>query len=170
MSDSKIKLYDMETLDERINYLKSNGNLLDKYENIRDVIDDYYGNIYILLEDGSLYINDTFVEKDISFIHLQDTTQLYAISNDNRVIPLLDYNDSLQQYISNNSIPYKEIICSYLSIVCLTTDGFIRFISSEPNVCVDYNNLVNVKEIDYLNDEDAITISHDGENFTNLFI
>lgn len=169
MKDEMTKLYDIESLEERINYLKSNTNLLDNFDNIRELIDDYYGNIYLLLEDGSLYINFVLVDSNISFIHMQDLTQIYAISIDNRVIPLLNFNRPLEQYISNNSVPYKDIICNALSIVCLTNEGVVKFISSMPNVCVDYKSLVNVSSIDY-NNEEEIVVSHDDKVFESLFI
>ncbi len=83
---------------------------------------------------------------------------MYAFSNDNEIMYLLN-NDETTMFINNNNCKYKKIIIDHLKIVGLTYDNKIRFIGTLIDEVIDYERFYDVEDIGYV--EDCIVVIKD---------
>ena len=110
---------------------------------------DYYKNTYILLNNGSLYMNKTYINSKTKELYLLDNFHIYSITTNNMVLPLkeLEEWDNLDLYLYNEGEQYKKIINSDLHFVGLKNNGEIIAYTCVPGVAIEQNNFINVDDI-----------------------
>ena len=110
---------------------------------------DYYKNTYILLNNGSLYINKTYINSKTKELYLLDNFHIYSITTNNMMLPLkeLEEWDNLDLYLYNEGEQYKKIINTDLHFVGLKNNGEIIAYTFLPGVAIEQNNFIDVDDI-----------------------
>lgn len=119
---------------------------------------DYYKNTYILLNNGSLYMNKTCINSKTKELYLLDIFHIYSITTNNMILPLRDIEqwDNLDLYLYNEGEQYKKIISSDLHLVGLKNNGEIIAYTCLPGVAIEKNNFIDVDDIKIVKlDEDV---------------
>ena len=110
---------------------------------------DYYKNTYILLNNGSLYMNKTCINSKTKELYLLDIFHIYSITTNNMMLPLkeLEKWDNLDLYLYNEGEQYKKIINTDLHFVGLKNNGEIIAYTFLPGVAIEQNNFIDVDDI-----------------------
>ena len=147
----EFKIYSLDNM-EKIYYIKNYTNGLDNInlKEVKQIETDFYNNVYVLLENGNIYINGSLEDVGIEKIYMIDGFHIYMITTDNKIIPLGEKEEwsKLDFYLYNNSSSYKKVVTDVLHIAGLTKDK--RVISAYCNPCgigVDPENFINVDDI-----------------------
>ena len=85
----EFKIYNLNKL-EQIYYIKEHTNFF-KGISLKDIIQlkvDFWDNVYMLLDNGTFYINGNFNVSKVNEIVLLDGFHLYKITNDNKIFHL----------------------------------------------------------------------------------
>lgn len=153
-----VKLYDCN-LDKSYNLVSNNTDYLNNIskDEVKEIRFSYYKDIIILLKDGEVIINGVKEVSNIVKLFFLNATDIFAISKDKMIIPLITQN-ALSTFINNNNYKYKKIITNTLSIVVLTYDNDIRAITPCLNVGIDYTRYNNVDDIGYAPEDDEFVI------------
>lgn len=147
----EFKIYSLDNM-EKIYYIKNYTNGLDNInlKEVKQIETDFYNNVYVLLENGNIYINSILEDVGIEKIYMLDGVHIYMITTDNKIIPLGEKEEwsKLDFYLYNNSSPYKKVVTDVLHIAGLTKDK--RVVSAYCNPCgigIDPENFINVDDI-----------------------
>lgn len=153
----EFKIYNLNKL-EQISYIKEHTNFLNDIS-LKDVIQievDFWDNVYMLLNNGTFYINGIFNTSKVNKIVLLDRFHLYKITNDNKIFPLkeLEEWDNTDFYLYNDFDSYKKILTSDFYITGLTEDRNIISVHIDVNLTgIEHNNFINVDDILIINEE-----------------
>ena len=158
-----------------MNYIRNNTEALKGIDEskIKQIEADYDNNVFVLLEDGSLYKDGEKLDSNISQIYMFDGLRLYKITKDNKIQPIDDTKqcDDIDRYMNNNNTSYKKIITSTMQIVALTEEGNIKTINNYFGLGVIPENFSNVEDISIVKQneyEEIIYIYKDKEKRVNI--
>ncbi len=161
----EFKIYNLNKL-EQIYYIKEHTNFF-KGISLKDIIQlkvDFWDNVYMLLDNGTFYINGNFNVSKVNEIVLLDGFHLYKITNDNKIFPLkeLEEWDNTDFYLYNDFNSYKKILTNNFYITGLTEDGNIISVHIDVNLTgIEPNNFINVDDI--LRIDEEVHIIKNGE-------
>lgn len=149
------------SLEQELKNIKKYTNLLDNIDinEIKDLIkNDWKKEIYILFNNGDLYINGILEDTNIDRIFVIDDwvcKHIYSINRDNIIMPIIEENDwdDLDFFLYNNNKPYKKLITDCAGIVGLTKENKVIFVNYFEMVGVTADNLIDVENIFVKDDE-----------------
>lgn len=156
--DIQIEPYSLE---RELRNIKKYTNLLDNIDinEIKDLIrNDWKKEIYILFNNGDLYINDILEDTNIDRIFVIDNwmcKHIYSINRENIIMPIIEEKDwdDLDFFLYNNNKPYKKLITDCAGIVGLTKENKVIFVNYFEMVGVTADNLIDVEDIFVKDDE-----------------
>lgn len=166
INKKRVFIYLIEDENERIKFIREYTNGLDGIDikDVKQIETDYWNNVYTLLNNGYLLENGELCDVEIDRLYYFDGFHLYAITNDNKIIPINKDNwCNIDFYLNNNNCLYKKIISDVLYIVALTEEG--RVIATTSNPCglgVIPQNFVDVDDI-FIKDDDVYIIKQGKE-------
>lgn len=155
----KKKIYHLEgQLKEKIEYLSNNTDYLKSIDinDITQIETDFDNNVYVVLNNGELYINGEIKNYEIDKIYMLDGFTFYKITKSQMVIPMREMENwtNLDRYLYNDGCCYKKIITDCLYFVALTEEGDIIATSSNPcGLGIIPENFKNVDDV-YMKDID----------------
>lgn len=148
---NEFKIYNLDIV-EKIYYIKNYTNGLNNIDlkEVKQIETDFYNNIYVILDNGNLYINGVLNKNKVDKIHIIDGFHLYQITTENQIIPCSEEDSwsNLDFYLCNNYNSYKKVVTTPLYIAGLTTEG--QVISAHCNPCgigVEPENFCNIDNI-----------------------
>ena len=149
--DKDTKIYNMPE-DERRDYIKYQTDGLKNIneKDVKQIETDYYNKVFVLLNNGNLYMDGELIDSKISKIYMFDGMHLYKITEDNKIIPIYedDIMDNRDKYLNNENCYYKKIVTSTLHIVALTEDGNIRALHGLPTgLGIEPENFKDVEDV-----------------------
>ncbi len=156
----EFKIYNLDML-EQISYIKEHTNFLNNIslKNVIQLKVDFWDNVYILLNNGTFYINGIWNDGKVNKIAVLDGFHLYKITNDNKIFPLkeLEEWDNTDFYLYNDFNSYKKILADNFYITGLTEDGNIISVHIDVNLTgIEPNNFINVDDILTVDEEPYI--------------
>lgn len=149
------------SLEQELRNIKKYTNLLDNID-IKEIKqlerNKWKKEIYILLNNGDLYINGILKDTDIDRLYVLDdiAIQIYSIKRDNTIIPIREESewDNLDFCLYNNNKPYKRIVTIGSDIAGLTTENKIISVSYYfPLRGIMPDNFIDVEDIFIKDDE-----------------
>jgi len=155
--EKRVFIYSIKDKNERIEFIREYTNGLDGIDikDVKQIETDYWNNVYTLLNNGYLLENGELCDVEIDRLYYFDGFHLYAITNDNKIIPINKDNwSNIDFYLNNNNCLYKKIISDLLYIVALTEEGSVIATTSNPcGLGVISQNFVDVDDIFIKEDE-----------------
>lgn len=141
---------------------------------IKDIMYSYDKKVLILLKNGTLFINGIVEKNNISNLWFSDATNIYGISSDNEIIPVIGIEQRISKYINNNNYKYKKVVYTVLAIAALTFEGTVRVIT--PCICVGilterFSNVDDISIMTNINDpsDEDIVVKQNGKYWA-LFV
>ena len=134
-------------------YIKSTINLENVETNqIKQIEYDKNNNIYILLNNGKLYMNKVCISSNVKELFLLDNFHIYSITTNNMILPLKDLEKwgDIDLYLYNEGIMYKKIISDLVYLVALNEDKEIKSCTSIPGIAIKHDNFINVDDIKFV--------------------
>lgn len=125
-----------------------------------------YGEIVVLLNDGTLFVNGKKKLDNINMIQYINSHTIIAISNNNVVTCLTERGVSCINYLNNNNYMYKKIVVTEFGIAALRYDGVVVYFGDVVSSVIDYSRFIDVDDIDYEDGTGGITIIKDGKNYS----
>lgn len=154
------KIYCIADEKERIDYIQNNTNALNyiNLAEVKQIETDYYNKVYVLLNNGNIYIDNTYFVSDISSIYCVSGLNIYLITNDNRILPIKDvvYWDNLDFYLNNNYEKYKKILTHELFLTALTGEKKVIAVTkliehgTIPENFFDVDDILSIDEEPYI--------------------
>lgn len=149
------------TEEEKLDYIINNTTVLNGIDlnDVKQIESDFYNNVYVLLENGNLHINNTYYTNKIMEIYFLNGHDLYLITEDKKILPLKKQNEwkGLDFYLNNNNISYKKILSSPLYLTALTEQKTIVSTHADcTGVGVKFENFINVEDIIYIDEKPYI--------------
>lgn len=113
-------------------------------QDIKQIEAIFENDVYVLLNDGTLYENGKQILKGISELWCMNIHYLFVITKENYVYSIQD--NIFNNYIGN--IKYKKIVKSRLDLLALTYDNKIKSLTSSPDfIGIEPNNFIDVDDI-----------------------
>lgn len=154
--EDEVKIYCLKK-EEQLEYIKNNTDGLNGFNlnEVKQIETDYWNNVYVLKNNGDLYINTTFSSSGVDRIYVFDGFHLYRIQKNNTIVPIGDVEewDNLDIYLYNNYEVYKKIVEMPLCIIGLTEDKRVLALSFSINYGIVPENFINVDDI-YLKEDE----------------
>lgn len=138
--------------------------------NIKRITTDVSTNVFILLKNGTFYVNNKLEDTGIDDIYTYDANRIYKITLDNKIIPVKcnydtihnyiygdaesfaeaieNAHESIDNYISGDGISYSKIIVGPWSLTALTKDKRVISTNHIPEcICIIPDNFIDVDDI-----------------------
>lgn len=125
---------------------------------VKDIAASCYGEIVILLNDGTLFVNDEKKLNNINMIQYINSHTIIAISNDNVVTCLTEKGVSGFNFLNNNNYKYKKIITTEFGVAALTHEGVVVYFGDVVSSVIDHSRFAEVDDIEYANNGDIAII------------
>lgn len=113
-------------------------------KDIKQIESLFENEVYVLLNDGTLYENGRQILDGISELWCMNIHNLFVITNENYVY-------SIQDTIFNNyigKIKYKKIVKSEIDLLALTYDNKVKALTSSPDfIGIESTNFIDVDDI-----------------------
>lgn len=152
------KIYNISDEKKRLDYIRNNTNGFQglNEEEIKQVETNYYNDVFVVLNDGTLYFNGNLIDGNIDRIWMCNGCRLFAISRDNEIKPLQNWT-SFSKYLNNDNCKYKKIITNVLHLVALTEEGKVIATTIDPcGFGIIPDNFIDVDDICFIEDEPHI--------------
>lgn len=130
-------------------------------DEVKDIAASCYGEIVILLNDGTLFVNDEKKLNNINMIQYINSHTIIAISNDNVVTCLTKKGVSGFNFLNNNNYKYKKIITTEFGVAALTHEGVVVYFGDVVSSVIDHSRFAEVDDIEYGNNGDIAIIKGD---------
>ena len=127
-------------------------------DEVKDIAASCYGEIVILLNDGTLFVNDEKKLNNINMIQYINSHTIIAISNDNVVTCLTKKGVSGFNFLNNNNYKYKKIITTEFGVAALTHEGVVVYFGDVVSSVIDHSRFAEVDDIEYGNNGDIAII------------
>lgn len=165
---SIVSAYDLE-LKEAYKLINDNTNYLINipFDDVKEIEISYYKDIFILLNDGTLLINNKKKIDNIRTLGFLSGVNIFAFTYDN-VVMLLILSLPTTKFINNNNYKYKKLMLNYMNIIGLTYENDIKIFGSIIDGVIDNKLYCDIQDIGYNADNDDIVVIKDG-NVYSLF-
>lgn len=175
LSDTKlfgvdiVKLYNYD-VSEAYNFVKDNTDYLSdiSIDDVKDIEFSATSDIIILLNNGDVILNGELKVNNIKLLVFLSGLSIFGISNENQIIPIIGSNYSYS-FINNNNSKYKKILINPLVIVALTNDNNIKLYGTICDGAVDYNRLIDVEDIGYIDENDDVVVIKNGKPYSLFY-
>lgn len=164
-----VRLYDYDVL-KAYDFVKKNTNYLNNIllEDVKDIKFSAVSDIIILLNNGEVILNGNSKVSNINLLIFMSGVSIFGISNDNQIIPIVGSNYSYS-FINNNNYKYKKIFITPLVIVALTLENDVRLYGTVCDGAIDYNRLIGVDDVGYVEKNDDIVVIKDGKAYSLFY-
>ena len=113
-------------------------------QNIKQIESIFENDVYVLLNDGTLYENGKQILEGISELWCMNIHNLFVVTDDNYVYSIHD--TVFNSYIGN--IKYKKIVKSQIDLLALTYDNKVKALTSSPDfIGIEPDNFIDVDDI-----------------------
>lgn len=162
--ENEQKIYNMPE-EERMDYIRNFTNgLKDIDENdVKQIETDYYNKVFVLLNNGNLYIDGELIDNKIKQIYMLDGMRLYKISEENIIKPIYgdDIFDDMDKYINNSNCSYKKVVTTTLNLVALTEEGQIKALCGiSTGFGIEPENFKNVEDIVIIQETEDVEVPY----------
>ena len=136
IKEKQSHIHSIKRKNERLEFIKKYTISLEgiNIKDVKQIEKDCWDNVYTLLNNGYLLENGELCDVEIDRLYYFDSLILYAITNDNKIVPInkVEWSD-LDIYLNNKNCSYKKIISDNFYLVALTEEGRVHATTSNPS-------------------------------------
>ncbi len=163
---SKLYNYDLTKAYEFVN---DHTDYLRKYplNSVKEIVFSVFRDIIILLQDGVVLFNGNRMIDNVKMLVFMSGVSIFAISNNNVITSITGGYASIN-FINNNNYEYKKIIVTPLLLIGLTYDGVVKIFGTLTDEPIDYNRLVGIDDIGYVDEDDDLVVIKEDKVYSLL--
>lgn len=135
-------------------------------DQVKDIKVSCYNELFYLLTDGSLLVNDMKELDNIDMIHYIDNHTIVAIGSDKTITCLTKKHVSGANFLNSDNYQYKKILTNEFGVVALRDDGVVVYFGTIVSSVIDYSRFTDVDDIGYVEENDDIVVIKDGKVFS----